>query len=153
MSEWNDWDDHEMAKQLMMAFDGEALTLLGELDDHILSNFELLISELNRRFDPSKHAEAWKIEFRNRIRKQSQCFVLYAQDIKQMVTKANPTLTKVAQDQWVRIQFTQGLDSPDLKRHVRFGHTKDVNQAISLSVEFEAFEICNKYKIKKQFGT
>ena len=64
-----------------------------------------------------------------------------------MVTKAYPTLPKVAQDQWVLDQFTQGLDSPDLKRHVQFGHPKDVTEAIFLSVEFEAFESCNKDKI------
>ena len=54
MSEWNDWDDHESAEQLTMAFDGEALKLLRELDNHILANFELLIIELNRRFDASE---------------------------------------------------------------------------------------------------
>ena len=48
VSEWNDWDDHEMVEQLTMAFDGEALTILGELDNNILRNLEILITELNR---------------------------------------------------------------------------------------------------------
>ena len=61
VSERNDWDDHETAEQLTMAFDGEVLKLLGELDNHILRNFELVITELTKRFDPSKCAEAWKI--------------------------------------------------------------------------------------------
>ena len=47
-----------MAEQLVMTFDGEALKLLGKLDDHILSNCDLLVTELNPRFDPSKHAKA-----------------------------------------------------------------------------------------------
>ena len=71
-----------MAEQLTMAFDGEALKLLGELDNHILENFELLITELNRRFDPSERAEAWKIEFKSRVRKPNESFMQYAQDMK-----------------------------------------------------------------------
>ena len=100
-----------------MTFDREALKLLWELDNHILRNFDLLITELNR-FDPPERAEALNIEFRSRGKKPNESFMLYAQDIKRMVTKAYSTLPKVAQDQWVLNQFTQGLDLPDLKRHI-----------------------------------
>ena len=59
-----------------------ALKLLEELDKHIVVNCELLVTELNRRFDPSECAEVWKIEFRRRFRKENESFMLYVQDIK-----------------------------------------------------------------------
>ena len=90
VSEWNDWDDYEMAeKKMTMAFDDKELTLL-ELDNHILRNGELLFTELNRRFDPFEHAEAREIEFRSRCRKPNESFMLYTHDIKRMFTKAYP---------------------------------------------------------------
>ena len=42
MSEWNGWDQGEMGKQLVMSFDGDALKLLGELNDDILSEYTYL---------------------------------------------------------------------------------------------------------------
>ena len=81
VAEWNDWDDEEIAEQLVMTFDGQALKLLGELDNHILGNFTLLVRELNRRFDPTEWAEAWKIEFHSRFRKPKESVMLYTQDI------------------------------------------------------------------------
>ena len=104
VAEWNDWDDKEMAEWLVMAFDGRALKRLGELDNQILGNFTLLVRELNRRFDPTEWAEAWKIEFCSMFRKPKESFMLYAQDITCMVSKAYPELPKVAQDQWVKLK-------------------------------------------------
>ena len=37
-------------------------------------------------------------------------------------------------------QFITGLDRPELKRHVQFGHPRTLNEAISLAMEFESFE-------------
>ena len=54
-----------------------------------------------------------------------------------------------AQEQWVLDQFILGVGSVDLRRHVQFGHPRDVNAAISLAIEFEAFEAGTKDKLRK----
>ena len=61
IAEWNDWDIHEMAK--------------------------LLAHEGDRWLDPTKHAEAWKIEFWNRKIKQNEDLAIYLQEMKRMVIK------------------------------------------------------------------
>ena len=68
MADWNSWNDKEKARQLVMSFEGESLKLFGELSDESLQNYDILVSELNRRYDPAERAQAWKIEFRNRFR-------------------------------------------------------------------------------------
>ena len=69
VADWNNWTSAERAKQLVMSFDGEAIKLLGELSDFVLQDYQLLVQELNRRYDPTERSSAWKIEFRNRYRK------------------------------------------------------------------------------------
>ena len=44
------------------------------------------------------------------------------------------------QEQWVLDQFVLGLDRPELKKHVQFGHPRTLNEAISLAMEYESFE-------------
>ena len=51
-----------------------------------------------------------------------------------------------AQQQWVLDQFTLGIGSVELQRHVQFGHANNLNEAISLAIEFEAFESGTRIK-------
>ena len=132
-----------------MSFDGEALKLLGELSQEIMHSYDKLVEELNRRYDPAERAQAWKIEFRNRTRKLNETVMQYAQALKRLVLKAFPNMGNEAQEQWVVDQFNLGLGSVELRRHVQFGHPHDLNEAISLAIEFEAFEAGNKDKLKK----
>ena len=149
VSDWNGWTESQKAKQLVMSFEGEALKLLGELGSDVLNDYEYLVTELNRRYDPAEQAQAWKIEFRNRSRKPSETVTQYAQSLKRLVLKAFPNMSRDAQEQWVLDQFTLGLGSVDLRRHVQFGHPHDLNAAISLAIEFEAFESGNRDKLRK----
>ncbi len=150
VAEWNRWSQSEKAKQLVMSFDGEAIKLLGELSDEVLHDYKLLVHELNRRYDPTERAQAWKIEFRNRFRKQHESITQYAQVLNRLALKAFPNMHTSAQQQWVLDQFTLGLGSIELQRHVQFGHPRDLNAAISLAIEYEAFE--SGTKMRKPFN-
>ena len=54
-----------------------------------------------------------------------------------------------AQERWVLDQFRIGFGNIDVQRHVQFGHPRDLNAAISLAIEFEAFEAGTKDKLRK----
>ena len=140
VASWNEWSAEQKAKQLVMSFEGEAIKLLGELSDEILGNYKLLIQEMNRRYDPTERAQAWKIEFRNRMRRPNEPITQFAQNLNRLALKAFPNMPTNAQQQWVLDQFTMGIGNIELQRHVQFGHPNSLNEAISLAIEFEAFE-------------
>ena len=146
VADWNGWTLAEMATQLVMCFDGEAIKLLGELSSEMLGDYRLLVQELNRRYDPRERAQAFKLEFRSRFRKPTESITQYAQSLNRLVSKAFPNMPSNAQQQWVLDQFTLGLGSVDLQRHVQFGHPKELNEAISLAIEYEAFEAGVKHR-------
>lgn len=146
VADWNGWSPAEKAKQLVMCFDGEAIKLLGELPKEVLSDYKLLVHDLNRRYDPTERAQAWKVEFRNRFRKPTESIMQYAQSLTRLVSKAFPNMPSYAQQQWVLDQFTMGIGSLELQRHVQFGHPKELSEAVSLATEYEAFEAGMKHK-------
>ena len=127
-----------------MSFDGDALRLLGEFSDQVLKEYNSLVAELNCRYNPAEWAPAWKIEFRNRTRKLNETVMHYAQALGRTVQKAFPKMPCDAQEQWVLDQFTIGLGDVEIRKHVQFGHPRDINAAISLAIELEAFESMNK---------
>ena len=149
VAEYNDWSEREMAKHLTMAFDGNALKYLSEFSEETLTNFNLLVQELFRKHDPAERAEAWKIEFKNRKIRTKETFSEYAQELNRLVKKAYPHMPSVARDQWILDSFTQGLQNIDMQKHIQFQHPKNVNEAISAAVEYDAFETSNLDKIKK----
>ena len=140
VAEWNEWSELQKARQLIMSFDGEAMKLLGELSDKMLSEYSSLVSEMNRRYDPIERAPAWRIEFRNRTRKLNETIMQYSQALKRLVIKAFPKMPCDAQEQWVLDQFNLGLGDVEMRKHIQFGHPQDVNAAVSLALEYEAFE-------------
>ena len=114
VADWNNWTSAERAKQLVMSFDGEAIKLLGDLSDFVLQDYQLLVQELNRRYDPKERSPAWKIEFRNRYRKTNESVTQYAQILDCLALKAFPNIPTTAQQQRVLDQFTLGLGSVEL---------------------------------------
>jgi hypothetical protein len=140
VANWNGWGEQEKAMQLVMSLQGEALRVLGDLSDETQNDYEALVDELTRRFNPAEREAAWRLEFRNRMRTTSETAMQYGYALKRLATKAFPSLTLSAQEQWVMDQFVTGLGNFELRKHVQFGHPNTLNAAISLAVEYEAFD-------------
>lgn len=141
VASWNGWAYEEKAMQLIMSLKGEALMVLGDLPAQVQSDYDALIVELARRYNPAEREAAWRVEFRNRMRQGNETAMQYGYALKRLALKAFPQMTLAAQEQWVMDQFSAGLGNVDLRRHVQFGHPKTLNDAISLAVEYEAFDI------------
>jgi hypothetical protein len=149
VADWNKWSPDEMAMQLVMSLQGEALILLSEMPLEIQNNYDSLVEELTRRFNPVEREAAHRVEFRNRLRNSNESAMQYGYALKRLAVKAFPTLTLSAQEQWIMDQFVAGLENVDLKKHVQFGHPRTLNEAISLAVEYDASDSHCKDKIKK----
>lgn len=152
VASWNGWTDEDKACQLAIHMKGEALSVLGDLPFSLRFDYRALVQELNRRFNPPEREAAWKLEFRNRQRSSTESVMTYAYDLKKLANKAFPRMSYETRDLWVMDQFQNGLSDKDMKRHVQFGHPKSLHEAISLAVEFEAFEGGSKGLRKPKLG-
>ena len=149
VAKWNEWDNEQKAQQLIISLDGEAMKILGQLTSEVKDDYVKLVAEMNRRYDPKERASAYKIKFRGRIRNKQENLMIYAQDLKRLVSRAYPDIPHTSHDHFVLDQFITGLNTIDMRRHVQFGHPKNMDEAISLAIEFEAFEAANRTSTMK----
>ncbi len=152
VADWNGWDDTQKAQQLIISLDGDAMKLLGQFSPEVKSNYDKLVAEMYRCYDPCERAAAYKIEFRGRKRGRNENLMFYAQELKRLVTKAYPDMPILSHEHFVVDQFIIGLPSLEMKKHVQFGHPKDISTAISLAIELEAFETANHMGYSKPKG-
>ena len=137
---WNGWNEKERAMQLIMSLKGQAQQILGDVPSHILNDYLSLVAELNRRFNPAERDEAYQMEFRSRRRKAGGTPMEFGYVLRRLAAKAFPEVSWSEQEIWIPDQFIGGLGSRELRKHVKFGHPKNLHAAISLAVEFETFE-------------
>ncbi|VDI38301.1 Hypothetical predicted protein [Mytilus galloprovincialis] len=137
---WNRWSEDEMAAQLTMCLRGNAQRALSELSREELFNFERLKRSLTQRFCPPERETAYRCEFRNRRRKGEESVADYGYALKRLATHAFPSIPVDIRESLIIEQYISGLPNLELKRHVQFCHPTSLDRAISLALEFEAFE-------------
>ena len=141
VAEWNGWSYEEKGMQLAMSLQGQAQRVLGDVAHYGgTEDYECLLHELSRRFNPVERETTYRIEFRNRVRKANESVMEFGYTLRRLAVRAFPNIPHDCQEQWVLDQFVLGLDRPELKKHVQFGHPRTLNEAISLAMKYESFE-------------
>ena len=73
VANWNGWNDYEQATQLIMSLQGEAQRVFSDISPYIdTRNYGALIAEFENRFNPVEREATFKIEFRNRVKKENE---------------------------------------------------------------------------------
>ncbi|CAC5411257.1 unnamed protein product [Mytilus coruscus] len=137
---WNQWSEYEMASQLAMCLRGIAQRALSEPSRDDLSNYGRLKFSLTQRFCPPERKTAYRCEFRNRRRRRDESVSNYGYSLKRLAAHAFPAIPLNIRESLIIEQYISGLANPELKRHVQFSHPTTLDRAISLALEFEAFE-------------
>ncbi|CAC5361832.1 unnamed protein product [Mytilus coruscus] len=139
---WSRWSEDEMAAQLTICLRGNAQRALSELSREELFNFNRLKRSLTQRFCPPERETAYRCEFRNRSRRRKgeESVADYGYTLKRLVTHAFPSIPVNIRESLIIEQYISGLPNLELKRHVQFCHLTSLDRAISLALEFEAFE-------------
>ena len=137
---WNKWSDIEKAQQLVMCLRGQAQTILPDLTFDQMNKYSEVRAAVERRFDPPGREAAYKRELRDKRLHQSESISQYGYSIRHLVTLAYPEMPRDARDVFATDHFIHGLSSNDMKKHVHFKHPKTLDEAITLAVEYEAFE-------------
>lgn len=137
---WNCWSENEMAAQLAMSLRGSAQRALSEITRDELFDYAKLKFALTQRFCPPERETAFRCEFRNRRRKREESVADYGYALKRLATRAFPSIPLGVRESLIIEQYISGLGDAELKRHVQFSHPNTLDKAISLALEYEAFE-------------
>lgn len=140
VASWNQWSPEERAAQLVMSLRGVAQRALSELPSETLSSYESLKLALMLRFSPPERETSYRCEFRNRRRFPGETVTEYGFALKRLGGRAFPTIPSDMRESLIVEQYILGFSDPKIKRHIQFSHPATLDRAISLAVEFEAFE-------------
>ena len=73
----------------------------------------------------------------------------YGYALRTLASKAFPTISLNAQEQWVLDQFVNGLGNSEIWKHVQFAHPRNLHEAISLATEYDCFEMSSSRRNTK----
>ena len=131
-----------------MCLRGQAQHILSDLTLGQMNKYSEVRAAVERRFDPPGRETAYKRELRDKRLQQSESISQYGYWTRRLVTLAYPEMPRDARDVFAIDHFIHGLSSYDMKKHVHFNHPKTLDEAITLAVEYEAFE--SSIEIPKQ---
>jgi hypothetical protein len=141
---WNRWSESEKTLQLTMSLRGVAQKILSELSPEQLSDYAMLIFSLSQGFCPSEREAAYRCEFRVRKRVRGESVSDYGYALNRIANRAFPNIPMSSRDNLVVDQYISGLGDLELKKYVQFAHPSTLDKAISLAVEYEAFESAHR---------
>lgn len=128
------------AQQLSMCLRGNAQKVLADLTLNQINNYSEIRSALMQRFNPPGREVAYRCDFRHRRRQKSETVAQYGYSLRRLATMAFPDISRDAREMYTIDQFINGLSSHEIKKHVQFAHPKSLDEAITLAIEFEAFD-------------
>jgi hypothetical protein len=140
VSQWNRWNEGDMAMQLAMCLRGPAAHVLYELDAEARRDYATLRSFLQRRFEPEERQLSSRCEFRARTKRSGETATQFAAALSHLSRRGWPAHRTQAREAMVLEQFLAGLLDRDLRRHVTFGHPMSLQGAVGLAEEYEAFD-------------
>lgn len=120
---------------------GEAQQVFRDLDPWEIREFNDIKQVLLQRFNPPGREAAYRCQFKNRKRIETESISEFSYALKHLSAKAYQQLDRVARETYVIDQFICGLNHAEMKKHVQFRHPRSVDEAITLAIEYEAFEV------------
>lgn len=136
----NDWDDELKCKFIIVRLKGSAGKALSDLDDETKKDWTKLKAELTARFDTTTRPDLYKSEFMGRKKKSTETYLEMGNSIRTLARKAYPALTNKVRDELAKDQFLRGLDKTELALKVRHANPKTLDEAIRMTLEWEAVE-------------
>ena len=137
----NMWDDHTKVMELATSLEGAALSVLADLSPEQLNSYQELVKALLARFEPENQSEAFRARLKGRVRKATEPLTELSQEIKRLVRKAYPEATPDIKEVMARDAFVDSLNDADLEWSVFRGKPKTLDEAVTLALEHEAFQM------------
>ena len=144
----NKWDYATKSLFLASSLDGDARTLLTELDQEENIDFNALVDALERRFGSAHRAEVFRASLVTRSRNKDESMPKLAQEIKKLTRKAYPNATQELLNVLSLDHFIDAIDNEAIRLRLREVCPRDINEAENIGVRLEAHMIADKNRHK-----
>ena len=150
ISEMNGWSPRMRGMQLASALRGEALTVLGDLDEYMRRDYDALVAALNCRFGSQNQSELYRAQLKNRARQKDEGLPQLAQSIKRLAKMAYPNASFELRDTLARDHFIDALVDSDIRWGVYQSRPLSLDDAVKTAMEYEAFRLAESQRSSKK---
>ena len=140
VARFNGWSQSMQAMHLVKSLVGSARTILADMTPDQMENLPYLIAALERRYRPREKVPAYRALFNGRRQQAKEGAQEFAEELRLLALKAFPNESQNSKESRLVDKFLEGLQDSDMKKHVMFQHPDSIEAAVSIAVEWEAFE-------------
>ena len=133
---WNLWTPADKAAQLSINLTGAARQAWSDSGLTDLPTFDELKAVLKQRFKPEGQDEAFKAEFRHRVKRKDESFLEFGHALRRLAIRAFAAMEHTAREELLKDQFIQNLDG-EMRRHVSLAHPTTLDRAIVMATEYD----------------
>ena len=135
----NEWDNAAKLKWLRVRLTGRAGTVFRRLPEATRGDFKEANKALKKRFEPESKKELYMAELQTRVKKRTEDWAAFGEDLKILADKAYPDLPEEAKEQLALNQYLARLDNPQVAFAVKQGKPKTITDAIRVTLEIESY--------------
>ena len=140
----NDWTEDEKGLHLAVLLRDGAQAVLGNLPAESRKNFAELCKALEDRYAPSNQTELYRAQLRDRRQKASESIPELGQDVRRLTNLAYATASADVRETLAKEQFIDALHSSEMRLRIKQSRPKNLNEAVCLAVELDAFNSAEK---------
>jgi len=134
----NNWNQAQQSNYIGLYLKGNALSFYEGLDNAIrVGALQPLLDEMAQRFGDVNRMPTIRVELQTRRQHRGESLSDFAEVMRKLARRAYPTLAGAVQDGMARDQFVSGLDSRDLRLHVRGADPQTLDDALRRAMHFQ----------------
>ena len=136
---YNKWTKTEELAYLRSSLEKEAGQVLWDYGTNVTNSLKNLTKVLKERFGGANQADKFRIEVRNRRRKDGETLQSLHSDIRRLIALVFPNLDHKAREDIACDYFVDALADPDFALKVRERSPKDLDSALRIALQLEVW--------------
>ena len=132
------WTPADQSRYIGLYLTGHALSYFQSLEAHTRTGpFDQLLQAFEQRFGDANFIPTFRAELQSRRQIRCESLSDFAEVVRRLSRRAYPTVAGAVQDTLARDTFVAGLDSRDLRLHVRGTDPPTLDDALRRAMHFQ----------------
>jgi uncharacterized C2H2 Zn-finger protein len=143
-AELSAWNYNQRGLYLAVSLRGNAQGVLGNMPKGAKPDYLTLVKALEDRFEPPGHMDIYRAQMRERRQTAGESLPELGQAIRRLANLAYPTATAEIRETLSKDQFVDALVDSEMRIRIKQARPRNLNEAIQLAVELEAYTRAEK---------
>lgn len=136
VAKWNEWEYEEMGMQLGISLVDDAREVLVSVPNGLEDDYETLVSELTRRFDPEGRESLFVLKLMDRKQQKAEDVLSYSEAMKELARRAYPN--QRLEEKFLTDLFINGLKNPQMQTHLHLNQPSNFAKATNMAITYES---------------